>query len=157
MSSQCFMQIMPKTRGTLGSSVGHCLLWHTMQTDNSQHVQLCQMVSSASSLHRCEMSKLHQTIYYYQNKIISWLSPWQTNYEIHVNLFLFQLWDFQGLQQSCRSLMLYFYSLTDVTRTSKRLRKVSSKDYQLEKCQIQADQQSQALYKLTISSIRLKS
>jgi hypothetical protein len=64
------------------------------------------------------VSYLGQSIQNYPNGIISRLSSWQTHDKIHGNFYPLPLRHMQWLQQSSRSLMLGFNSLTGVTESN---------------------------------------
>ena len=83
-----------------------------MQTYNSGNVQLSKFRSCVCGLDWNKMSNFHQVIHCNPNRIISRLSLGQSNNKIHTNFFPFPLWYFQGLKQSCGSLMFSFDSLT---------------------------------------------
>jgi hypothetical protein len=61
-----------------------------------------------------EISRLHQTIHYYSDGVITGSSARQADYKIHPNLIPFPLRNLQRLQQTRRPLMLYLDSLTTV-------------------------------------------
>jgi hypothetical protein len=64
------------------------------------------------------VSYFGQSIYNYPIGIIVRLSSRQTHDKIHGNIFLLSLMHLQGLQQSSRSLMFGFDSLTSVTKSN---------------------------------------
>jgi hypothetical protein len=64
------------------------------------------------------VSYLGQSIHNYPNEIISRLSSQQTHDKIHGNLFPLPLMHLQWLQQSSRSLMFSFDSLTSVAKSN---------------------------------------
>jgi hypothetical protein len=64
------------------------------------------------------VSYLGQSIHNQPNGIIARLSSWQTIDKIHGNLFPLPLRHMQRLQQSIRSLMLGFNSLTSVAKSN---------------------------------------
>jgi hypothetical protein len=108
------MQLLPKVRSELGTSVGYYLLWDTMQAYNPRHIQFCQHCTVIGSLEWYEMGRLCQMVHYYPDGVITSTSAGQTNYKVHPNLIPFPMRNLQRLQQTCGSLMLCHDSLTTV-------------------------------------------
>jgi hypothetical protein len=109
---QSFQELQSK----LSPSIRYNPLGHSMQIDNPRHIQLCKLQSSIGCLDGYEMSYTGQSVHNYPNRIISRLSPMQSHDEIHSNLFPLPHRYLQGLQQSCRSLMLGIDSLIGIAK-----------------------------------------
>src|SRR5438876_10740769 len=86
-----------------------------MQPEYVLNVQLRQLISSMRGLHWNEVSHFGQSLNNYPDGIVTFLSPWQSGYEIHAGFIPFPSRNWQRLQQSCWLLMLCLDSLTNIT------------------------------------------
>jgi hypothetical protein len=86
-----------------------------MQAHNLRHVELGQHCTVVGGLDWYEMGRLCQTVHYYPNGVITSTSAGKTDYKVHSDLIPLPSSNLQRLQQTCRSLMLYFNHLTTFT------------------------------------------
>src|SRR3954469_15644097 len=70
-SAQGLIQLTPKLRSKLSTSIRHNLAWNSMQTHDHGHINLGYLGTVVSCLHEDEVSNLHQTINHYPDGIIS--------------------------------------------------------------------------------------
>jgi hypothetical protein len=85
-----------------------------MQSDYFFEIQLSKGGSSIGSLYWNEVSYLGKMANYDPDGVITFWGLGQSDDEIHAYFFPFPFEHWNGLQHSCRFLMLYFGSLTCV-------------------------------------------